>query len=144
MLKISQSTSAWLLILVFAALGLPSFVMVVGDIHLDPILSAMIFGHGIVGGAFLISWAAEAAQVDVSASFAITILALIAILPEYAVEAVLAWDAGQSYVLASQSGQVFSAGSADRLYFTYGYLLLSALIGEIYLYKWKIGSGFSS
>ena len=79
MLKISQSTSAWLLILVFAALGLPSFVMVVGDIHLDPILSAMIFGHGIVGGAFLISWAAEAAQVDVSASFAITILALIAI-----------------------------------------------------------------
>ena len=86
--------------------------MVIGDVHLDPILSAMIFGLGIVGGAFLISWAAEAAQVDISASFAIAILALIAILPEYAVEAVLAWEAGQSYVLASQGGQVFSAGSA--------------------------------
>ena len=41
------------------------------------------------------------AQLDVSASFAIAILALIAILPEYAVEAVLAWDAGQSYDVAS-------------------------------------------
>ncbi len=112
MIKINQYTSSWLLILAFAALGLPSFAMVIGDVHLDPILSAMIFGLGIVGGAFLISWAAEAAQVDISASFAIAILALIAILPEYAVEAVLAWEAGQSYVLASQGGQVFSAGAA--------------------------------
>ena len=112
MIKINQHTSSWLLILAFAALGLPSFAMVIGDVHLDPILSAMIFGLGIVGGAFLISWAAEAAQVDISASFAIAILALIAILPEYAVEAVLAWEAGQSYVLASQGGQVFSAGAA--------------------------------
>ena len=112
MIKINQYTSSWLLILAFAALGLPSFAMVIGDVHLDPILSAMIFGLGIVGGAFLISWAAEAAQVDISASFALAILALIAILPEYAVEAVLAWEAGQSYVLASQGGQVFSAGAA--------------------------------
>ena len=112
MLKINQYTSSWLLILACAALGLPSFAMVIGDVHLDPILSAMIFGLGIVGGAFLISWAAEAAQVDISASLAIAILALIAILPEYAVEAVLAWEAGQSYVLASHGGQVFSAGSA--------------------------------
>ena len=112
MIKINQYTSSWLLILAFAALGLPSFAMVIGDVHLDPILSAMIFGLGIVGGAFLISWAAEAAQVDISASFAIAILALIAILPEYAVEAVLAWETGQSYVLASQGGQVFSAGAA--------------------------------
>ena len=112
MIKINQYTSSWLLILAFAALGLPSFAMVIGDVHLDPILSAMIFGLGIGGGAFLISWAAEAAQVDISASFAIAILALIAILPEYAVEAVLAWEAGQSYVLASQGGQVFSAGAA--------------------------------
>ena len=112
MIKINQYTSSWLLILAFAALGLPSFAMVIGDVHLDPILSAIIFGLGIVGGAFLISWAAEAAQVDISASFAIAILALIAILPEYAVEAVLAWEAGQSYVLASEGGQVFSAGAA--------------------------------
>ena len=85
----------------FACLGVPSFVMVFGGLHFHPILDAFIFGMGIVGGAFLISWAAEAAQLDISASFAIAILALIAILPEYAVEAVLAWDAGQSYDTAT-------------------------------------------
>ena len=49
------------------------------------------------GGAFLLSWAAEVAQLDFSASFAIAVLALIAILPEYTIEAVLAWDAGNSF-----------------------------------------------
>ena len=73
--------------------------MVFTRVSPDPVLGVLIFGLGIVGAAFLISWAAEAAQVDISASFAIAILALIAILPEYAVEAVLAWDAGQSYIL---------------------------------------------
>ena len=48
-------------------------------------------------GAFLLSWAAEVAELDVSASLAIAVLALIAVLPEYAIEAVLAWDAGSSF-----------------------------------------------
>ena len=59
---------------------------------------------GILGAAFLLSWAAEAAQHDMSAALAIAILALIAVLPEYAVEAVLAWDAGQSF--SSATGEV--------------------------------------
>ena len=105
-------TSSWITMGIFAALGIPSFIIVFANLHFDPVLLAFIFGMGIVGGAFLISWGAEAAQVDISASFAIAILALIAILPEYAVEAVLAWDAGQSYLEASAAGQVFSAGSA--------------------------------
>ena len=97
----NSHSASWILLAAFACLGVPSFVMVFGGLHFHPILDAFIFGMGIVGGAFLISWAAEAAQLDISASFAIAILALIAILPEYAVEAVLAWDAGQSYDTAS-------------------------------------------
>ena len=58
---------------------------------------AVLLGAGIVGGAFLLSWAAEAAQIDVSASLAIAVLALVAILPEYSIEAVLAWKAGASF-----------------------------------------------
>ena len=84
-------------ILAFAAVGLPAFVLRFAGGELDPVLAALFFGLGIVGGAFLISWAAEAAQLDVPASFALAVLALIAILPEYAIEAVLAWDAGQSF-----------------------------------------------
>ena len=106
----SKYTSSWLLLVVFSCLGIPSFILVIAGLHIDPIVAAFIFGLGIVGGAFLISWAAEAAQVDVSASFAIAVLALIAILPEYAVETVLAWEAGQSYIVATDLGQTFSAG----------------------------------
>ena len=65
----SKHSGSWVLLAGFACLGIPSFIMVFGEIHFHPILGAFIFGMGIVGGAFLISWAAEAAQVDVSASF---------------------------------------------------------------------------
>ena len=80
-----------------AGLGAPAFVLRLSGAELEPLVAALIYGAGIVGGAFLLSWAAEVAQLDISASFAIALLALIAVLPEYAIEAVLAWDAGQSF-----------------------------------------------
>ena len=79
------------------AVGLAPFILRFSGVHVDPVLAACVYGLGILAGAFILSWAAEAAQHDVSASLAIAILALIAILPEYAIEAVLAWDAGQSF-----------------------------------------------
>ena len=87
----------WGWILAFGATGVPALILRLSGAEPDPIVAALVYGLGIVGGAFLLSWAAEAAQVDVSASFAIAVLALIAILPEYAIEAVLAWDAGISF-----------------------------------------------
>lgn len=68
---------------------------------MPPIAALLVFGVGIVAGAFLISWAAEVAQLDVSGSLAIAVLALIAILPEYVIEFTLARDAGLSYDLAN-------------------------------------------
>ena len=44
----------------------------------------------MVGDAFLLSWAAEIAQRDIPRSLALTSLALIAVLPEYAVAAIFA------------------------------------------------------
>ena len=85
------------MILGFAALGVPAFVIRGAGLHLDPILTAALLGFGVVGGAFLLSWAAEVAQLDVSAALALAVLALIAVLPEYVIEAVLAWKAGASY-----------------------------------------------
>jgi cation:H+ antiporter len=58
---------------------------------------ALIFGIAIIGSAFLLSWAAEAAQLDISAGLATAVLALIAVLPEYAVDFVFAWEGGESY-----------------------------------------------
>ena len=58
-------------------------------------LEAVLFGLAIVGAAFLLSWAAEVAQLDISAGLAIALLALIAVLPEYAVDFVFAWKGGE-------------------------------------------------
>tara|TARA_Y100000780_G_C13650288_1_gene404256 strand:+ start:86 stop:1249 length:1164 start_codon:yes stop_codon:yes gene_type:complete len=85
------------------ALGaVPAGVLRLSGAHIDPIVGAMIYGGGIVCGAFLLSWAAEVAELDISGSLAIALLALIAVLPEYTIEAVLAWDAGASYNPATQ------------------------------------------
>jgi cation:H+ antiporter len=65
--------------------------------ELAPPLAALIFGVSIVGAAFLLSWAAEAAQVDISAGLALAVLALLAVLPEYAVDFVFSFRAGQVY-----------------------------------------------
>lgn len=98
----APSRNLWILIIAFTLTGVPAIVLRFSGIHLTPAVAALIFGLGIVGGAFLLSWAAEVAQLDISASFAIAILALIAILPEYAIEAVLAWDAGASFDLVTR------------------------------------------
>ncbi len=58
-------------------------------------VGAFVFGLGILGAAFLLSWGAEVAQLDISQALAIAFLAFIAVLPEYAVDLVFAWKAGQ-------------------------------------------------
>jgi len=65
--------------------------------HLPPPLAALVFGVAIIGAAFVLSWAAEAAQVDISAGLALALLALLAVLPEYAVDFVFTFQAGGIY-----------------------------------------------
>jgi cation:H+ antiporter len=65
-----------------------------GHPELAPPMLALVYGVAVVGAAFVLAWAAEAAQLDVSASLAIGVLALIAVLPEYAVGFVFAWKGG--------------------------------------------------
>jgi cation:H+ antiporter len=80
------------------ALGVtvPALVARLAGSHLPDPAAALVFGVAIVGAAFLLSWAAEVAQLDVSAGLAIAILALIAVLPEYAVDMVFAWKGGNA------------------------------------------------
>ena len=79
------------------AITLPGIVLRFTHPDLPHPLEALLFGIAIVGSAFLLSWAAEAAQLDISAGLAIAVLALIAVLPEYAVDFVFAWEGGESY-----------------------------------------------
>jgi len=78
-----------------AAVTLPGLVIELGGFHPSPTVRAIVFGTAIVGAAFLLSWAAEALQVDVSAGLALGLLALIAVLPEYIVDGTFAWRAAE-------------------------------------------------
>ena len=73
-----------------------------------PVATAL-FGLAIIGAAFGLSWAAEAAERDVPRGLALTAVALLAVLPEYSVDIVFAWKAGQdpafaAYAAANMTG----------------------------------------
>jgi len=80
-----------LLCLVLAA---PAVVLRIAGIRLAPIADVAVFGASVVAAAFLLAWAAEAAQKDISGPLAIALLAVIAVLPEYAVDLFYAFRAG--------------------------------------------------
>jgi len=84
------------------ALTVPAFVVRFTHPDIPHPLEAFLFGLAIVGAAFMLSWAAEVAQLDISAGLAIAILALIAVLPEYAVDFVFAQKGGESF---AQTGE---------------------------------------
>jgi cation:H+ antiporter len=55
-------------------------------IHPPPILTVAVFGLSILGAGFLLSWGAEAAEAHVTQGVALAGLALVTVLPEYAVD----------------------------------------------------------
>ena len=59
----------------------------------NPLIEAVGAGAAIFGAAFLLAWAAEAAQQDIPRALAMAFVALVAILPEYAVDMYFAWQA---------------------------------------------------
>ena len=91
--------------------GHPSsaFVVRLWGIELPPYESLAIYGIAVVGAAVLLAWAAETAQLDISGSLAIALLALIAVLPEYAADLYFAYTAGHEpeyaqYAAANMTG----------------------------------------
>jgi cation:H+ antiporter len=76
---------------------LPAVVIRSARPDLAHVIEALVFGFAIVGAAFILSWAAEVAQLDISAGLAIAVLAFIAVLPEYAVDMVFAFKGGNDF-----------------------------------------------
>jgi cation:H+ antiporter len=77
-------------------LPFPAIALRITGYEPSHVLAALVFGCAIVGAAFLLSWAAELAQLEMPASLAIGLLALIAVLPEYAVDFIFAFKGGQA------------------------------------------------
>jgi len=62
--------------------------------NVSTLTTVTVSGLSVLGAAFLLAWAAETAEKDVPRAFAIAVLAVLAVAPEYAVDALYAWNAG--------------------------------------------------
>lgn len=100
------------MIAAFAA-TIPGVYLKLAVDHPNPILAAALYGIAIVGAAFMISWAAEVIQLDVGGGLALAILALIAVLPEYAVDFVLTADAGREFAETGEGGPAATLALAN-------------------------------
>src|SRR3989337_2742632 len=91
------------------ALCLQWILVHLSGLHPAPELQALSAGLAIFGASFMLSWAAELAQLDIPQALALALLALIAVLPEYAVDMYFAWMAGKdpkytAFALANMTG----------------------------------------
>ncbi|HEX2037303.1 MAG TPA: sodium:calcium antiporter [Chloroflexota bacterium] len=109
--ELRASRSGWVWMALTASLALPwlLFRTLVDFHHSPPALVALLTGVAILSAAFILSWAAEVFQLDVSQALALALLSLIAVLPEYAVDVVFAWRAAADptqapYAVANMTG----------------------------------------
>jgi cation:H+ antiporter len=114
-LRFARSATGLLPLL--AALMLPVFWLVArfAGLAAAPPVIAVLTGVAILGAAFLLSWAAELLQIEVSQALALAVLALIAVLPEYAVDAAFAYQAGRDPMVAQQGYAVANMTGGNRL-----------------------------
>jgi cation:H+ antiporter len=93
--------------------------------QMSPGVVSLFSGLAIIGAAFLLSWAVELAERDIPQNLALVLLALLAILPEYAVDLTFAWIAASDpeyveYTVANMTG-------ANRLLIGLGWPLIVLL-----------------
>jgi cation:H+ antiporter len=99
----------WVSLALAILASVPWSVCELAGIHVAEPLVAVLGGISILGAAFLLSWAVEAAELDLPPAIAISVLALVAVLPEYAVDATFAWKAAHDptqagYAIANMTG----------------------------------------
>ncbi len=92
--------SARAAIVIALAGTLPGVFLRVTSTHLGTLPDTALFGLAIVSSAFLLAWTAEASETEIAQGLAVAFVALIAVLPEYAVDMTFAWKAGQDSAYA--------------------------------------------
>jgi len=99
----------WLWIVAAVTFTIPALYLRLSEPSLAAWVDAVVFGIAIVGAAFLLTWAAETAQLEISQALVLALLAIVAVLPEYAVDMYFAWTAATqpeyaSYAAANMTG----------------------------------------
>jgi cation:H+ antiporter len=112
-----------LMLIIAVALTFPWLVSLATSTHYPSHLTAIISGLAVISAAFIISWSAETAEIDIPRSLSLAVVALLAVLPEYAVDMYFAWMAGKvggdyvHYATANMTG-------ANRLLIGIGWSLV--------------------
>lgn len=73
---------------------IPALVVRFSGVEIAPPATAVIYFGALLSAGMLLSWGVEAAEKHVSRGLAIAVLALITVLPEYAVDIYLSYQAG--------------------------------------------------
>lgn len=109
-------------IILCLAIASPAIAFRITGFAPNPVIDLFIFGAAVVAASFMLAWAAEAAQKDIAGALAIAILALIAVLPEYAVDLYYAFRSGsdpayEQFAAANMTG-------SNRLLLGFGWPLV--------------------
>ncbi len=78
-------------------------------VGMDILTTVAVSGLAVLGASFLLAWGAETAEKDVPRAFAIAVLAVLAVAPEYAVDALFAWNAGAGGATIEACSQLSAA-----------------------------------
>ena len=115
------------------AATLPGFYLRLTSTHMASVLEAATFFVAILGAGFLLSWGAEAAEEHVSQGLVIGVLALVTVLPEYAVDLYYTYQAGLHPGSAYAGFAAANMTGANRLLIGAGWPLI------VFLYWWHSG-----
>lgn len=133
----------WLPIIFVVLATVPGFLLKVCGVEIahnptsfnisHPIVITIITAIAIFSASFILTWACEVMQIDIPQAVAIALVALIAVLPEYAVDMYFTWMAGKDpsgeyihYAVANMTG-------ANRLLIGVGW----AVIILIFSFKYR-------
>jgi cation:H+ antiporter len=121
----------WQWPLIMAATAWPAVLLRFHVFSAPHLVETVFYGLAIVSAAFLLTWGVEAAERDVPRTLALAGLGLIAVLPEYAIDLLFAWKAGDdpsyaAFATANMTG-------ANRLLVGLGWTMVVA----IFVYRTK-------
>ncbi len=86
----------WISIAIAVLAMVPAIYFRMTGLRPDPVLDAAVFGVAILSAGFMLSWGAETAEGQISAGLILAVVAMITVLPEYAVDIYYALRAGQA------------------------------------------------
>lgn len=103
------SSASTVRLVIAVSCAIVGIILRLAHVSMPAPVALLAFGSSVLAAAFLLAWAAEALQVDLSSGLSMAILAFIAVLPEYAVDLYFAAAAARDesyrhYAVANMTG----------------------------------------